>query len=116
MKKSSTANWLPRGRYYVCSGCSYKVDSPFAVCPHCTRKMNERVTLVGRRTIVKKAVVTGYWLRRTHLFRPNEYICSAYGYTTVKRNLKVCPRCSASMKKTKYDPSWVDEAEFYDLF
>ena len=23
----------------------------------------------------------------------------------------VCPSCGAAMKKAKYDPSWVDEAE-----
>ena len=28
-----------------------------------------------------------------------------------KPSYSVCPVCQSSMKKTKYDPSWVDEAE-----
>ena len=55
---------------------------------------------------------TAQWFRRTHLFHPDEFICSSCGYTTTKRNLPLCPRCSARIKKTQYDPSWVDEAEF----
>ncbi len=39
---------------------------------------------------------TAHWTQSTHLFRDDEYICSS---------------CGAAMKKTKYDPSRVDEAE-----
>jgi len=45
-----------------------------------------------------------------HLFRPDEYTCSACKAVSAKP-YKVCPSCGASMKKAKYDPSWVDEAE-----
>lgn len=53
---------------------------------------------------------TARWIRRTHLFQADEYICSACG-TSCVRPLRVCPGCGAGMKGTKYDPSWVDEAE-----
>ena len=53
---------------------------------------------------------TAHWVRRTHLFRPDEYLCSACG-TSAGRAYTVCPACGAVMKKTKYDPGWVDEAE-----
>ena len=51
-----------------------------------------------------------YWIHRTHLFRRDEFICSACRSVSNKP-YEVCPGCGASMKKTKYDPSWVDEAE-----
>ena len=51
-----------------------------------------------------------YWTRKTHLFRADEYICSACR-SSCRRPRKVCPVCGTPMKKTKYDPSWVDEAE-----
>lgn len=51
-----------------------------------------------------------HWIRRTHLFRPDEFVCSACG-ASVQKPSSSCPACGAPMKKTKYDPSWVDEAE-----
>ena len=51
-----------------------------------------------------------HWTRRTHLFRADEYICSACG-ASCQKPTPSCPACCATMKKTKYDPSWVDEAE-----
>lgn len=51
-----------------------------------------------------------HWIRKTHLFRADEYICSKCGAAYFEPN-KVCPTCNAVMGKTKYDPSWVDEAE-----
>ncbi len=51
-----------------------------------------------------------HWTRRTHLFRADEYICSACG-TSCPKPYTSCPACGAPMKKAKYDPSWVDEAE-----
>ena len=51
-----------------------------------------------------------HWIRRTHLFRADEYICSVCGASGQKPSPS-CPACGATMKKTKYDPSWVDEAE-----
>ena len=54
-----------------------------------------------------------HWIRRTHLFRRDEYECSACGLRTDKP-YKVCPGCSAPMKGSKYDASWVDEMEAFD--
>lgn len=50
------------------------------------------------------------WIRKTHLFRADEYICSHCGATCGKP-WKVCPNCQSVMGSAKYDPSWVDEAE-----
>ena len=50
------------------------------------------------------------WIQQTHLFRADEYICSACG-TSCAKPYRTCPACGASMKRTKYDPSWVDDAE-----
>ena len=51
-----------------------------------------------------------HWIRRTHLFRADEFICSACGASCQKPTAS-CPVCGATMTKVKYDPSWVDEAE-----
>ena len=51
-----------------------------------------------------------YWTRRTHLFRPDEFICSSCK-TVSNKPYRVCPVCCVTMKKTTYDASWVDEAE-----
>ncbi len=53
------------------------------------------------------------WIQHTHLFRKDEYECSACGYKADKpyRN---CPRCETIMRGSKSDPSWVDEMEFFD--
>ncbi len=51
-----------------------------------------------------------HWIRRTHLFRRVEYICSACK-ASCDRPYITCPVCGRPMKKTKYDPAWVDEAE-----
>jgi len=53
---------------------------------------------------------TAQWIRKTHLFRPDEYICSVCR-TVSNKPYRACPVCGAQVKKTKYDPSWVDEAE-----
>ena len=53
---------------------------------------------------------TAHWTQRTHLFRADEYICSACR-TVCDRPYMICPACGSPMKKTKYDASWVDEAE-----
>ena len=50
------------------------------------------------------------WMRKTHLFHPDEYICLACKSSCAKP-YKICPTCGAVMGKVKYDPSWVDEAE-----
>ena len=50
------------------------------------------------------------WIRKTHLFRADEYLCSCCG-ASCGRSYKICPNCQSEMGKPKYDPSWVDEAE-----
>ncbi len=50
------------------------------------------------------------WIRKTHLLRPDEYICSDCGRSFAKPYAR-CPSCGASMGRTKYDASWVDEIE-----
>ena len=51
-----------------------------------------------------------YWTRRTHLFRADEFICSACRASRPKPSTS-CPACGAPMKKAKYDAFWADEAE-----
>ena len=53
------------------------------------------------------------WKRRAHLFRKDEYICSGCR-ARFRQAYKTCPACGAVMKKTKYDPHWVDEIEDVD--
>ncbi len=53
---------------------------------------------------------TPYWIRRIHLMRADEYICSECGAVSEKLQ-SACPRCGAILEKVRYSPSWVDEAE-----
>ncbi len=53
---------------------------------------------------------SAHWIRRTHLFRPDEHICSMCG-ASGGRPYQICPSCGAVMKRAKHEPSWVDEAE-----
>ena len=62
----------------------------------------------------KQVSQKAYWTQKTHLFRSDEYICSACGNVTDKA-YKQCPSCESYMSKGKYDPSWVDEAEMMDI-
>ncbi len=57
-----------------------------------------------------RAEKSACWTQRTHLFRADEYICSACGRSSAKP-ASFCPHCGRRMKGSKYDPSWVDEAE-----
>ena len=57
---------------------------------------------------------TARWTRRTHLFRQDEFICSGCGASCGKPE-QTCPKCGAKMKDTKYDPSWVDEIELFNI-
>ena len=51
-----------------------------------------------------------HWIQKTHLFKADEFICSACG-TRSDKPYKECPACGAPMKRAKYEASWVDEAE-----
>ena len=51
---------------------------------------------------------------REHLCDPVEYICSVCGAASEKP-WEECPECGAKMKKVKYDPVYVDEAEMLDI-
>ena len=57
---------------------------------------------------------TAKWIRRTHVFRRDEYECSSCGAKTDKPK-KLCPGCGLPMKGSKYDPSWVDEVVLMDM-
>ena len=57
---------------------------------------------------------TAHWIQRTHLLRSDEYECSACGRRFDKPYAQ-CPNCGKNMKGSKYDPSWVDEAEIMDI-
>lgn len=51
-----------------------------------------------------------HWIQKSHLFRADESVCSNCG-SSCNKPYSECPTCGKPMKKTKYDPSWVDEAE-----
>ena len=51
-----------------------------------------------------------HWIRKTHLFRADEFICSRCGVSYGKPHER-CPSCRSVMGGVNYDPSWVDEAE-----
>lgn len=57
--------------------------------------------------------ITARWIRHTHVFRRDEYECSACG-GQADRPYKTCPHCAAAMGGSEYDPSWVDELEIMD--
>ncbi|MBQ6392319.1 MAG: hypothetical protein IJH60_02295 [Eubacterium sp.] len=56
---------------------------------------------------------TAKWIHRTHLFRRDDYECSACG-SRADKPYKLCPCCGLPMKGSKYKPSWVDEMEAID--
>lgn len=45
----------------------------------------------------------------------DECICSTCGYLADKA-YEQCPSCGSDMRKSKYNSSWVDEAEMMDIF
>ena len=50
------------------------------------------------------------WTHKTHLFCSDEYICPVCG-ALANKPYKQCPSCGTLLGGSKYDPSWVDEAE-----
>ena len=57
---------------------------------------------------------SAYWIQKTHLLRADEYECSACGRRSAKPYVQ-CLYCGRNMTKSKYDPTWVDEAEILDI-
>ena len=56
------------------------------------------------------------WVRVTHLFRRDEYVCSVCGHKADKPH-KSCPKCGTEIKKTVTDPEWINEmADFDEMF
>lgn len=55
-----------------------------------------------------------HWTQKTHLFSDDEYICSSCGYSSPKPYSE-CPGCGSRMHGSKYDASFVDEAEMFDI-
>ena len=51
-----------------------------------------------------------HWIRRTHLLRADEYICSRCG-TSCGKPHKLCSNCRSTIGRSRFDPSWADEAE-----
>lgn len=62
----------------------------------------------------RKKKYVPFWIRKTHLFRKDGFICSECGYNA-KKAYKTCPCCKAPMSKEIFDPSWVDEIEMQDM-
>lgn len=54
-----------------------------------------------------------YWIRNTHVFRRDEYVCSACGYRAAGPG-RSCPRCGVRMKGAKNGASWIDEMAAFD--
>lgn len=54
-----------------------------------------------------------HWTQHTHLFKKDEYECSACSAIHDKPYV-VCPSCNSRMGRVKYDASWVDEMAEYD--
>lgn len=88
---------------YACSGCGFATRIPRNICPGCGAAMRGRFVKPAR------------WTRRTHLFSADQYVCSVCGAVS-RKAFKTCPNCGSLMKKTKYDPHWVDEIENADAF
>lgn len=60
-----------------------------------------------------KRISTPHWIRRTHLFDPDEYECSQCGQR-FPRAAERCPKCGASLRGIEDNQDWVDEAEELD--
>lgn len=56
---------------------------------------------------------TGRWIRRSHLLKKDEFVCSACGASTTKP-LPGCSRCGAVMQNASANGDWVDSLEALD--
>ncbi len=50
------------------------------------------------------------WIRRTHLFGQDEYVCSYCRHVSSKA-YNCCPFCGCVMGRMKSDSVWIDELE-----
>ena len=57
---------------------------------------------------------TERWIRRTHLFEKDEYVCPVCGYSAGKPS-PACPKCGKPMKGVRYEATWVDETEDFEV-
>lgn len=57
---------------------------------------------------------TGYWIKHSHLFQSDEYVCSECGGKSTYP-ASICPNCKAVMKGSNDDANWVDEANIIDI-
>ena len=55
-----------------------------------------------------------YWTQITHFADSDVYECSNCKKLFYKPYV-TCPACGVKMKKIKYEPTWVDEAEEFDM-
>ncbi|GEM_PF-2336805 len=55
-----------------------------------------------------------YCIRKTHLLRPDEFICSCCGFIG-EHPFSECPKCKSEITKVKHTASWVDEIELEDI-
>ncbi len=53
---------------------------------------------------------SAYWIRKTHLLRRDEYLCSVCRAVSAKTE-KVCPNCGAKLNQVKKDLNWIEGAE-----
>ena len=69
----------------------------------------KRAAAVG---VVKggRSMRPAHWIKKTHLFRADEYVCSKCGAKSPQPYQR-CPRCGTHMAGSKYDPTWVAERE-----
>lgn len=56
---------------------------------------------------------SGYWIHEAKIFSADTYVCSVCG-SKFSKMTSSCPKCSSRMKKSRYDPKWIDELEAYD--
>lgn len=54
-----------------------------------------------------------YWIKHTHLFRANDYKCSACN-ALYDDPYDICPSCGSLMGSPISDTSWIDEMADYD--
>ena len=61
----------------------------------------EQGAFIGGRGSGRMKEDRAQWIRRTHIFRRDEYEYSVCGYPA-DRPYKACPRCGAQMKRSGY--------------